>query len=448
VQSEAQLAFENHDDPELGGPARAVSNGVPIFTGASCRLLKSHERSLKAGQSANSAPLVVEPNGSEHRLTEFFQNNSSKFKQAIQDYGMVLLRGWQIGQDVEFEKSIFSLNGITPMRAPLFVEPGRDVVPGTEHVHFTNTKLKTGGSFQFPGLYFHSENFYQDEVPGYQFFWSKKPSLLGGETAVIQMAHAFQQLGQDLRQRLAQRSVLTGFWPLSRVANAFAMKEPLLETLLRKMRIEITTVKGRKFLVLYKPCVFRNSTTNKSSLLINFSEMPEVSQVLHEMLRPLYIGPTWLLHRMAWQHPQLRRLFSLFDRSMFKISGARERKPLSSARPEPIDRPPKKLVQQKAAKLLHAGDAHTLATAMFQHCIVFGWKKDDILCLDNTQVLHCGMPGLGARELRTILANSLNIGHSFESGTIEVANNIAPTYPSIREQLLREKPKSKQRRSA
>ena len=41
------------------------------------------------------------------------------------------------------------------------------------------------------------------------------------------------------------------------------------------------------------------------------------------------------------------------------------------------------------------------------------WKKGDILLVDNTQVVHAGMPGAGPRIVRAMSSNPLAMQYSF-----------------------------------
>ena len=65
-------------------------------------------------------------------------------------------------------------------------------------------------------------------------------------------------------------------------------------------------------------------------------------------------------------------------------------------------------------------EVEALATSVWKHCTVFSWRRDDILIFDNLQMLHAGMPGFGARELRVIMCNPIPMANPALSGLIEV----------------------------
>jgi alpha-ketoglutarate-dependent taurine dioxygenase len=410
---------------------------VPQLTGATCRELEFAELSFQTSHSQKSFPLVIEPVGTERNLQRFLLKNSTAFQNLLRTSGHILLRGWDVQTEVEFEKAIFSLKGLKQARTPLMLEPGRDLVPGTNHVYYTNTKQKTGGSFQLPGNMFHSESFYHDEVPNFMFFWSKKASVLGGETAVVQMSDAYERLSQDLKNRLESDPCLAIAWPLAHLASVYSISSERLEKILETSPYEIRVQNGNKFAVLFKPGVFRNRATGRTALQINFRELPEMSQALCNMMLPFYRSPIWLLHRMAWNYPEVMQYLSRLDRFIFSSSGSEASNSGSIPRFKgKLYRLTQKMKQKKVVARLLSGEANLIAASMFEACTVFPWKTNDILCIDNTQVLHCGMPGLGKRELRVILANSLPFDLPFTSGVASVKSGAEPSELSLRERIL------------
>lgn len=375
------------------------------FRGTLVRRLEVNERSMPTGKRSPQFPLVIEPGNSSRstELPEFLNDNSQKVLESLHRFGAVLLRGWDVTTERDFERAILNIQGILPFKRHFKIEADRRKVPGTRFVFHTSTAVKTGGSFQVPGRFFHSENFYHPEVPAYQFFWSKKSSLLGGETAIVDMQSAYSRLPQSVKVRLESARVFARSWPLRQMARMYGRSESALEKTILKLGMEIGESDGRKHIMLFKPPVLEHPFSGKRSLQISFKELREVVRQMTQRFMPFFSGAEWAIHRAAWTNSGLLELLTSIDEAGLEVAEKVFDMPASFDRFR-IDR---RLNQNQSARM---------AKVMMEHTAIFQWKPGDILMLDNLQTLHCGMPGFGPRELRVMLSNPVHLDLRNPSG--------------------------------
>ena len=125
-------------------------------------------------------------------------------------YGAVLLRGFDITSDEEFEKRVLSIKGLQGISDAFMSEEGRIHSDNLKYVLHTNAVYKTGGTLYLGG--FHSENYYSPDVPTYICFCCLKPSKRGGETGMINMEKIYHSLDNELKQKLEKNTFFVAKW--------------------------------------------------------------------------------------------------------------------------------------------------------------------------------------------------------------------------------------------
>ncbi len=414
---------------------------LPQISGSTVRLLRRSERSFHTSSSLDCFPIVIEPTGGSYKnsLKEFLRESSSDVKNALHHFGALLFRGWDVTTELKFEESIFSIQGLVPLVDQLKVEPGRDLVPGTKHVYYTNTLRKTGGSFQIPAVSFHTENYYHVEVPTYQFFWAKRTSLLGGETGLVHMGRAYQALPKSTQKKIEKEAVFTQSWPLSQLTELYKIDEKLLESVLESRGLEVVTIQNQKYALLFKQSVLRHPVTGKSALQMNLKDIRAAQVLLKDLVMPYYSGPSWWMHRKAWSNRKVFNVLTSLDAMILKVAGTNHELQADRLYPAPKD-----FEQLAIGKRFNEDEAKLLALSMLENFTISPYRNGDILAFDNTQVAHAGMPGLGPREIRVIMANTLQLEHPMESGVFDFKLTNKPRL-SLRDLILeaREKANSK-----
>jgi alpha-ketoglutarate-dependent taurine dioxygenase len=379
-----------------------IAASAPRGDDIAVRILSRDERPCDAANAA--LPIVLEPRSAavRNRLRDHAADREL-IHEALQRHGAVLLRGFAIDSEHDFEQIVLRIPGFRPMAGYFMSEAGRDVVAGTDHVFHTNALVRTGGALRIGAI--HSENYYSPDVPTFQCFWCKKPSRLGGETALFAMADVYDALAATCRSKLEREPSGVRAWPLSAIARRYRLSETVVEQWFRDEGWSIVVSGGEQRVVLYKPSVWCHPHTRRRSLQINLSaELHAFDDHILRHARPQYAGWRWAIHRWRWRHARSRR---------------------------PARTPPASGI----GDLLDAHEVEALAAAVWQNRSMFAWRRGDLLILDNRQLAHAGMPGVGGRELRVMLCNPVRLPARGHSGVLEVTSGREPQL-SVHARLL------------
>ncbi|WP_394841906.1 TauD/TfdA family dioxygenase [Pendulispora brunnea] len=411
----------------------AGSSTLSEWQGVTTRAVEAGERPYPSGETF--LPVVIEAKRFRdvRTLREFLVTHSRALKETMYEHGAILLRGFDVQRDEDFEGIVTSFDAAQPMCGYFMSEAGRDKIAGTRAVFNTNSFYKTGGGLHLGG--FHSENFYSTDVPAVQSFWCKEPPSLGGETALVQSTHMYAELPDALKRKLEGERVLAGTLPLSIIAGRYQLPVDTVKAFCLEAGLEMT---GDSVLV-HKPAVYKHSHTGRLALQINFSsEIKGLDAALRRLIAPSYRGLQWALPRLGWRYPAVAALLPALDswrlalqvlvggvaavasRMFGKRATANGLAPSSG----------------RIAERLTPEDVETLAAAIWRHTSVFTWKKDDVLIFDNLQLLHAGMPGRGRREIRVMMCDPIRMDLPLASGLFE-APKTNPAYESMGTRLER-----------
>jgi hypothetical protein len=387
----------------------------------------------------NEVPFVFEAKnkGTSAQLNEFLSENSDKVLEKIYKHGAVLIRGFNVFSEAEFEQGVTNIKQIDAMDGYFMAEPGRSLVDGCKYVHYTNKKYKTGGTLKLGG--FHTENHYTCDVPAFISFWCRKPSLIGGETGLVHMGNVYEGLNDSIKKKLNTATFFTSKIPISEVANRYNISADKIEAECIEFGLEVSEDEtGTKFVCIYKPAVVNHPIKNTLSLVANLSgEIRGLDDALQNEFESSFSGWKWKLHRIAWRRfpfivlassaPLKDVLFIgipyLIKEKFFK------KKQIQNTSTENQDSMPERL--QVA---FTPADVTELAKLMRKNFTSFKWKKGDILLIDNLQMAHTGMPGLGSRIIRALLANPVDLSYLPSSSGCQQPGN-DPGYRSLAQRL-------------
>jgi alpha-ketoglutarate-dependent taurine dioxygenase len=383
------------------------------YDNLSSRFFTKHER--RPDLSEEVAPLVIEPrtSGRREKLREAISRESGKLTKDLAKYGAVLFRGFGVATPLDFEKTVLSIDGITGIANVFMSEEGRDRIPGTQFVLHTNSKAKTGGGVFTIG--FHNENYYVPDVPRYIALCCFVPSLIGGETALVNMAHVYNDLPGPLRDRLEARTFWVSEWTRREVLARYEISEALLVRECREVGLSIEERGEDMVLKMYKPSIIVHPVTGEKCLVVNLSsEMdPQDPQgerfmaVIKESLWPNYAGWRWAIHRFLWRHPNVafpqQYARSLLHRAMQYVRSRVSRPGHELPRAPPLALP--ELDAQRVFADLTGEEAEVLATSTCRRMSMFSWQAGDVMIVDNIKMAHSGMPGFGRRTLRAMICN-------------------------------------------
>ncbi|VEH31602.1 TauD/TfdA family dioxygenase [Legionella sainthelensi] len=176
------------------------------YQGVITRFLRKDERLILSEEE--QMPLVIEADKSADLefLHQFLKSYSPQIIQDMAQYGAVLLRGFNIDTEEQFENIILSIPEFRGISDAFMSENGRVHVGDLKYVLHTNSIYKTGGTLYLGG--FHTENYYSTDVPSYLCFCCFQPSALGGETGLINTQKVYNHLSKELKEKLEKSSFL------------------------------------------------------------------------------------------------------------------------------------------------------------------------------------------------------------------------------------------------
>lgn len=384
------------------------------YVGVTTRFLQHNERLVESEEK--EMPLVIEAKESKdlNFLHAFLAANSQQIIEDMATYGAVLLRGFNIASDEDFENAVLKIKGFQGISEAFMSEEGRIHADNLKYVLFTNAVYKTGGTLYLGG--FHSENYYSADVPGFICFCCREPSLLGGETGLINMEKIYEHLDETLKEKLEKNSFFVSKWLVDEVALRYQIPRETVEKIAKQFNLPLVGEGDNQFILMYKPNVFEHPLTQKKSLQINLFEIKHLNEAMRACFMDAYQGKTWFWHRFVWRLPTfvlkiIENVYIVFASFFYSPKNA-------------IAILGSKWNTYKASKKIPAfnttrvnscftdGDVQVLAQLIRRYYASCLWQKGDILLVDNKKVMHAGMPGSGPRLVRALIGNPLQMQYS------------------------------------
>jgi len=375
------------------------------FKNGTARYLNDDERMIST--SLKNIPLVIEPseNSGEINLPDFVAENSRKILSQLTENGAVLLRGFKVDSEKDFEQTITSIKGFQAMQSYFMAEPGRTLVEGLKYVHYTNKIYKTGGTFRLGG--FHCENYYTCDVPQFINFWCSKPSAIGGETGLVHMGNVYKDLNSSIKEKLEAKAFLSKLYNIKGVSKKYNVTGDEIKKVCTDLGIPVNiTPDGEEWVSLYKPSVIGHPVNSEPALAVNISgTVKGLDTYLKKILISDYSGFNWTLHRLFWRYPGLLNPKRAVKKAISSVLKGKKGQDTSKQSPEAGYNFP----AEKLGSVFSEKDISLLAQSVRNNLISFTWERGDILLVDNLQVAHAGLPGFGSRTIRAILCNPIRI---------------------------------------
>lgn len=398
------------------------------YQGVTTRFLRDDERLILS--SEKNMPLVIEAKDNKDIafLHQFLQQHSREILDDIAKYGAVLLRGFNVASDADFENTVLSVNGLQGISDAFMSEQGRIHVSDLKYVLHTNAVYKTGGTLYLGG--FHSENYYSPDVPGYISFCCLKPSTLGGETGLINTEKLYEKLPDDLKQRLEKQTYFVSKWLLSEVVERYQMPVEKIEQICREYDLPIIGSGNDRFILMYKPSVFENPVTKKKALQINYFELETLNIEMRKCFNDDYQGKEWFWHRFVWRLPKaiMRTLELCYITVASMVYSPRESLKILKNKylAKKIEIP--MFNSTKVGSCFSDSEVKLLAKLMRENYCSCLWQAGDVIIVDNKKVVHAGMPGAGDRLIRAMICNPIEIPYSAQpTGAVTMQARQRPT---------------------
>lgn len=384
------------------------------YKNVSTRFLKDDERLILSEEK--EMPLVIEASESKSAdfLNQFLTENEDQIIKDMAHYGAVLLRGFDIASEEQFEKSVLSIRQFRGISEAFMAENGRTSVGNSKFVLHTNSVYKTGGTLYLGG--FHTENYYSPDVPGYICFYCKEPSALGGETGIINTEKIYRNLSEELQNKLEKNSFFVSKWLVSEAAQRYQTDEKTIEELCNVFDLPIAGEGEERFILMYKPNVFAHPLTKEKALQLNLFELPTLNDELRKRFLKDYKGAAWFWHRLFWRLPP--KIFNLIEsfavaliaffhspKNAYKIARTKYLAYIANKKVHSFN-------TRRAGSCFSETEVKSLADLMRTHYSSCIWQKGDILLIDNKKVMHAGMPGKGDRVIRAMICNPIFLKYS------------------------------------
>ena len=331
-------------------------------------------------------PLIITPeNGetSKSALLDNIRGNRESFMQKFYSNGAVLFRGFDINTPVEFEELALLID--PRMEDGYYGTSPRNLVKGTKHV-YTASELPP----YYPIMQ-HCEMSYAKHPPVSLFFYCHIEPGYGGETPLCNFRKVYNEIDPAIRQEFDKKGVITvrnysGLEKKSRF-NLFELKKwneifltddkSEVERQCREQEIEYEWMSnGNLRLQHHTPAAIEHPLTHEK---VWFNHL----QVFHPAAAPVEYG---YIHQQ--QHRAKTMFWTVFLSALVKAK---------SLTTKPIDQSMNVLFGDGApvpdSYVKHVEDI------IWKNLVIFPWKKNDVLAIDNFSTSHGRLPFEGKREI-------------------------------------------------
>lgn len=380
------------------------------------RFLRDDERLMLSEEK--EMPLVIEADQETNLpfLQQFLATHSQQIINDMAHYGAILLRGFDLTTDEEFEKIILSIPEFQGISEAFMAENGRIHVDNLKYVLHTNSVYKTGGTLYLGG--FHTENYYSTDVPSYICFCCFQPSKLGGETGLINTQKIYHHLPDELKNKLEQNAYFVRQWSMKEIIDNYQISAAEVRKICNYFDLPMVGTGDDELILMYKSSVLEHPLTHEKALQLNLFELPTLNYELRQCFMNDYKGRVWFWHRFFWKLPTAIFNTVEFTAILFIAFFNSPRNSYKMLRTKfynfKINRKNKNslLNNKKVGGCFSNESVKELAQLMRTYYSSCLWKKGDILLIDNKKVMHAGMPGIGERLIRAMICNPLAMNYS------------------------------------
>ena len=375
-------------------------------------------------------------------LRDGFEDESNKM---YLEHGAVLYRGFNFTTPEAIATFQANNPGLKCLHDYFPAEHGRDEVYVSSRSGFTvwptNSLTLTGG-YLTPEVVPHTENYYAVRgIPDEIAFCCERAPWFGGETALFNGFAAFGALPIPLQQKLEQPCATRRFLSWERlferhgIASEAELQQQLDGTGARQLPLPASSG--------YVGLEFPREVLSEDGIRFNFGELNNRAGAREALLsgllkRGFFSGRSWRFHRQLWscalRHPAtigklLRAMDSLpcwFTRPISMLRATLERRgaakaeaaflqsaiakkparrrrstsPSSRRGRRELDQllPPPPPPMETLGERLTDEEAELIAESLAQNATRVEWQRGDLLIIDNSMILHDGLPGIGPRR--------------------------------------------------
>jgi len=331
-------------------------------------------------------PLVIEPNGSgksKQELIAWMQQNKESFTKKFYDSGAVLFRGFDIDTPTDFEA--VALETDPRLKDDYYGTSPRNIVKGTKYIYTAS---------ELPGHYpimQHCEMSYVTHPPITLFFYCHIEPEYGGETPICNFRKVYRDMDPKIREEFDRKGVLTvrnysglnngsmfNLFELKKWNEIFNTTDPKeVERQCKEQEIEYEWMDNGNLRLIHRTPAAIEHPLTKEKVWYNHLQVfhPKSAAVEYEYIH-------------QHQHRAKTLFWKLFLNVMVKMK---------SITTQPID---------QSMNVLF-GDGTPIPDSYVQHIeeliwknmVVFPWKKNDLIAIDNFSTSHGRLPYEGKRQI-------------------------------------------------
>lgn len=335
---------------------------------------------------AQKLPLVIEPNGSGKSMQDlqlWMKSNQELIKKHFYEDGALLFRGFEVDSPKKFEDVALSVD--PGLKNDYYGTSPRNIVKGTTFVYTAS---------ELPGYYpimQHCEMTYVTKPPISLFFYCETEPQYGGETPVCNFRKVYAQMDERIRKDFEEKGVITvrnysglqsvskyNLFELKKWNEIFLTEDPKeVERQCKEQDIEYEWLPNGNLRLLHRtPAVISHPVTGEK---VWFNHL----QVFH---------PHGADTEYAYIHRYQKRFKTLLWAQFLKVLVQ-------------IQQATKKPVDQSMNVLF--GDGTEVPNSYVEHIeeiiwrnmVIFPWKKNDVLAIDNFSTSHGRLPYEGPRNI-------------------------------------------------
>ncbi len=330
-------------------------------------------------------PLIIEPDSdnSVAHLNKWLQQQQESFQQKFYKHGAVLFRGFDASSPKAFEDVALTID--PQLNNDYLGTSPRDRVDGTTYI-FSASEL--------PGYYpimQHCEMSYMTKPPVKLFFYCDIEPEYGGETPICNFRKVYAELDKNIREEFDRKGTLT-------VRNYSGLNG--------KSKFNLWELKSwdKIFLTTDKAEVEKQCRTYEMDFEWKENDSLRITHHTPSAKKhPLTNEPAWFNHLQVFHpaggqieyehiHARQKRLKTFLWTTFLNVIV-----PLKKITTKPIDQSMNVLFGDGTpipdAYVRHVEDV------IWKNLVIFPWKKNDILAIDNFSASHGRLPYEGKRRI-------------------------------------------------
>lgn len=335
--------------------------------------------------SSEQLPLVIEPttDSSKAGLLKYVEENRPAFDAAFFKYGAVLFRGFDLDTPKDFEDLALKVD--PRLKNDYYGTSPRNIVKNTSYI-FTASELP--GYYPIPQ---HCEMSYVEQPPITLFFYCHIEPGYGGETPICDFRKVYASLDSRIRDEFDKKGVLTirNYSSLENASrfNLFELKKwneifnttdkAEVERQCRQQHIDFKWLpNGNLRLTHSTPASKKNPVTGEPAWFNHLQVFhPYAAKVEYDFIhRYQKRGKTFF-----WKH---------LINAMVKVKQATK---------APIDQSMNVLFGD-GAEIPNSYVQH-VQEMIWKHMVIYPWRKNDVIAIDNFSIAHGRLPYEGEREI-------------------------------------------------